>query len=103
MDIYISILYLASGSEANNYGPIHEALNAKLNKRLKEIQKWLEFSQKTYQEWSELAGKANDWVYSQLKSGNLNGNDLGNQFPVVWNAFLQSTGSTDDIEFEGPS
>jgi len=96
-------MHKPSGSEANNYGPIHEALNAKLNKRLKEIQKWLEFSQKTYQEWSELAGKANDWVYSQLKSGNLNGNDLGNQFPVVWNAFLQSTGSTDDIEFEGPS
>ena len=74
-----------------------DLLTKQIEKRLKEIQKWIGFTDACLNEWIAIGNAGNVWVYEKLVDKSLDPDHLGHLFPVVWNRFLTETQRSDKI------
>jgi len=69
----------------------------KINQRLKEIQQWLQLSDKCLLAWKRLADKFLAVSIEKLRAEAFTASDFPASFPVCWKRFLFESGETDSI------
>jgi len=69
----------------------------KINQRLKEIQEWLQLTDKSLLAWKHLASKFLDFSIEKLRVKAFTASDFPASFPVHWKNFLFEMGETDCI------
>ncbi|XP_033754337.1 uncharacterized protein LOC117337457 [Pecten maximus] len=68
----------------------------KVEKRMREIQKWLALDDEVIDFWNTLGGKFLQWTLKKFEEGSITKDEIADKFPVVWKSFLQSTHECDD-------
>ncbi|XP_060570893.1 uncharacterized protein LOC132729163 [Ruditapes philippinarum] len=71
-----------------------------IEKRVREIQKWLHLDNATTTAWKELGTSCLKWVLREVDDNKLSPEEVRDMFPVYWERFLRETGSTDRIDVE---
>jgi hypothetical protein len=69
----------------------------KTDRRINEIQKWLDLDENSTSAWKKLAGDFFHWSYEKLESQKFTYASLNIKFPTHWQEFLLETNSTDVI------
>ncbi|XP_052816378.1 uncharacterized protein LOC128242961 [Mya arenaria] len=68
-----------------------------VERRMKEIQKWLNLDHQTTQEWTELGSKCVKWALHAVEQDTLPMSEVQDLFPVYWSRFLKETDNSDLI------
>eukprot|EP00053_Salpingoeca_punica_P010053 m.90502 g.90502 ORF g.90502 m.90502 type:complete len:480 (+) comp15264_c0_seq1:219-1658(+) len=87
----------ASNSSGSSLEPELASYKKAMDRRFREIQKWLGVTDTVRQAWLDLALAFGDWAAAQVQAGTLVPEHVANVFPTVWQRFLKETGATDDI------
>lgn len=67
-------------------------------KRLDDIQKWLQMKNSTAIKWKKLGIQFLKWSYKEFHSEKLKIQQLDSQFPVLWKHFLEASGCRDNFD-----
>ena len=72
-------------------------LEKKIILRLKAIKQWIGFTDKDFDDWTQLALQFIKWYEPLFRANKVTVNDHSTRFPVTWNQFLVETNQTDKI------
>lgn len=68
----------------------------KVERRMREIQKWLTLDDEIVDFWNILGNKFLRWTLQKFDEGSITMDEVADKFPVIWKSFLQSTQESDD-------
>ncbi|XP_067933091.1 uncharacterized protein [Watersipora subatra] len=68
--------------------------------RIGEIQKWLDLSDSSTDQWKNLGKAYLKFVAEELRQGKITFGDVANKFPVTWTRFLKEKDLVDNIAYD---
>ncbi|XP_013391404.1 actin-binding protein IPP [Lingula anatina] len=89
-----------STCQQNNKSPSTFSLSKALNKterRIDEIQKWLNLDNGSVKLWKDLGTKFVRWCVGGVDRGNITVADVADLFPVLWKRYLEESHLTDKV------
>ena len=87
--------YFLNSKSKDKY-TLEEKINS-INKRFKEIQRWLQFTDDYLKSWLTLAEKCLLWCVKRIAKNEFQSSSIRPEFPIIWKKFLDDTDSTDQI------